>query len=164
MLPFCFEISTKKRRSFQNLPNRNFFYLQLLSRFGVFFSFNKKSTETKSINDLCVCGCVCVQICGLLPSGWLRTEWLKCVIRLSLVVGVVTEFDYDCNDPLNARSDDNEISNNTDIKLECFSGTMNMRRTEYTECFYNRKWNKKKNTHNKITTRPIQQKYTKKKR
>lgn len=52
---------------------------------------------------------------------------------------VVTEFDYDCNDPLNARSDDNEISNNTDIKLECFSGTMNMRRTEYTECFYNRK-------------------------
>lgn len=40
-------------------------------------------------------------------------------------------FDYDCNDPLNARSDDNEISNNTDIKLECFSGTMNTRRMKY---------------------------------
>lgn len=28
-------------------------------------------------------------------------------------------------DPPNARSDDNEISNNTDIKVECFSATMN---------------------------------------
>lgn len=48
-----------------------------------------------------------------------------------LVLDVELNFDYDFNDPLNARSDDNEISNNTDIKLECFSGTMNTRRIKY---------------------------------
>lgn len=48
-----------------------------------------------------------------------------------LVLDVELNFDYDFNDPLNARSDDNEISNNTDIKLDCFSGTMNTRRIKY---------------------------------
>lgn len=69
-------------------------------------------------------------------------------------------FDYDCNDPLNARSDDNEISNNTDIKLECFSGMMNTRRMKYnkTVSFF-QYYRRKKHTHNikKERSRPIQQ-------